>query len=363
MGSRQAVLLVPAELALGCGGIQCAVLLDAACIDIDQVAIGIVSIGMVVVYLGYGIRILFRAVVRILHFGELELFALSLAVGIGQVIAHMKCSVELHALLRKMLLLRHDAVHVVVAHLQPVGSGLAVRSGIGSRGTCQTVECVIRIGMRHLSARLSAFGKCGLVGNAEHVAYGIVGIAIVHDGLAACVDRQVLQPAACGLVGVEGLRSVAVFQIGALFELVIADAVHVVIAVGLVAAYLFQLTAEVIGVSDLLLVRVDHFQEAVVAVVDPLRHIGGNRLVGHNQRAAGLGDFAHLAVEVLDGTRSVLTEHQATDAVLRGVASAVVILHIVLLVVGIVDARQPMIIVVVGNGLVIYVPSPVDADE
>lgn len=99
-----------------------------------------------------------------------------------------------------------------------------------------------------------------------------------------------LPPAACGFVGVEGLRAVAVLQVGALLELVIA--------VGLVAAYLFQLTAEVVGVSDLLLVRVDHFQEAVVAVVGPLRHIGGNRLVGHNQRAAGLGDFAHLAVEV-----------------------------------------------------------------
>ena len=205
--------------------------------------------------------------------------------------------------------------------------------------------------MRHLSARLSAFGKSGLVGNAEHVAYGIVGIAIVHDGLAACVDRQILQPAACGLVGVEGLRTVAVFQVGALLELVIADAVHVVIAIGLVAAYLLQLTAEVVGVSDLLLVRVDHLQEAVVAVVGPLRHIGGNRLVGHNQRAAGLGDFAHLAVEVFDGSRSVLTEHQATDAVLRGVASAVVILYVVLRVVGIVDARQPVIIVVVGDGL------------
>ena len=171
------------ELALGCGGIQRAVLLDAACIDIDQIAVGIVSINVAVVHLGHGIRILFRAVVRILHFCELELPSLSLAVGIGQVIAHMKCSVELHALLREMLLLRHDAVHVVVAHLQPVGSGLAVRSGIGSRGTCQTVECVIRIGMRHLSARLSAFGKCGLVGNAEHLAYGIVGIGIVNNGL------------------------------------------------------------------------------------------------------------------------------------------------------------------------------------
>ena len=52
----------------------------------------------------------------------------------------MERTVELHALLREMLLLRHDAVHVVVAHFQPVGSGLAVRSGIGSRSTCQTVE-------------------------------------------------------------------------------------------------------------------------------------------------------------------------------------------------------------------------------
>lgn len=88
-----------------------------------------------------------------------------------------------------------------------------------------------------------------------------------------------------------------------------------------------------------------------MAVVGPLRHISGNRLVGHNQRAAGLGDFAHLAVEVLDGSRSVLTEYQATDAVLRGVASTVVILHVVLRVVGIVDARLPVIIVVVGDGL------------
>ena len=46
----------------------------------------------------------------------------------------------------------------------------------------------------------------------------------------------------CGGVGVEGFRTVAVLQVGELLELVIADAVHVVIAVGLVAAYLFQQT-------------------------------------------------------------------------------------------------------------------------
>ena len=114
---------------------------------------------------------------------------------------------------------------------------------------------------------------------------------------------------------------------------------------------LFKLTAEVVRVSNLILIWINHLQQAVVAVISPLRHISCNRLVRHNQRAAGLGDFAHLAVEVLDGSRSVLTEHQTTDAVLRGVASAVVILHVVLRVVGIVDARQPVIIVVVGDGL------------
>ena len=34
----------------------------------------------------------------------------------------------------------------------------------------------------------------------------------------------------------------------------------------------------------------------------------------------GSAVFAHLTVKVLDDSRSVLTEHQATDAVLRGVA-------------------------------------------
>lgn len=114
---------------------------------------------------------------------------------------------------------------------------------------------------------------------------------------------------------------------------------------------LFKLTAEVVRVSNLILIWINHLQQAVVAVISPLRHISCNRLVRHNQRATGLGDFAHLAVEVLDGSRSVLTEHQAADAVLRGVAPAVIILHVILRVVGLVDARQSVIIVVVSDGL------------
>lgn len=98
-----------------------------------------------------------------------------------------------------------------------------------------------------------------------------------------------------------------------------------------------QLAAEVVGVGHLLLVGVYHLQQAVVAVVSPLRHVGGYRLVGHNQSAARLRHLARLAVEVFYGARAVLAEHQPADAVLGGVAPAVVVPYVVLRVVGVVD--------------------------
>ena len=88
-----------------------------------------------------------------------------------------------------------------------------------------------------------------------------------------------------------------------------------------------------------------------MAVISPLRYISCNRLVRHNHRAAGLRNLAHLAIEVFDGTSSVLTEHQSTDTVLRGVATTIVILHVVLRVVRIVDTRQTLIVVIVGDEL------------
>lgn len=114
---------------------------------------------------------------------------------------------------------------------------------------------------------------------------------------------------------------------------------------------LFKLTTEIVRVSNLLLIRIDHLQQAVVAVISPLRHISSNRLVRHNHRAASLRHLAHLAIEILNGTRSVLTEHQATDTVLRGVAATVVILHFVLRMVWVVDTRQTQIVVIVGDEL------------
>ena len=114
---------------------------------------------------------------------------------------------------------------------------------------------------------------------------------------------------------------------------------------------LFKLTTEIVRVSNLLLIRIDHLQQTVVAVISPLRHVGCYRLVRHNHRAAGLRHLAHLAIEILNGTRSVLTEHQATDTVLRGVAATVVILHFVLRMVWVVDTRQTQIVVIVGDEL------------
>ena len=84
---------------------------------------------------------------------------------------------------------------------------------------------------------------------------------------------------------------------------------------------LFKLTTEIVRVSNLLLIRIDHLQQTVVAVISPLRHVGCYRLVRHNHRAAGLCHLAHLAIEVFDGTCSILTEHQTTDAVVGCVAA------------------------------------------
>ena len=114
---------------------------------------------------------------------------------------------------------------------------------------------------------------------------------------------------------------------------------------------LFKLTSEIVGVGDFLLIRINHLQQAVVAVISPLRHISCNRLVRHNQRAAGLCHLAHLAIEILNGTRSVLTEHQATDAVPRSVATTIVILHVVLLMIWVVDTRQTLMVVIIGYEL------------
>ena len=88
-----------------------------------------------------------------------------------------------------------------------------------------------------------------------------------------------------------------------------------------------------------------------MAVVSPLGNVGGNRLVRYDKCAACLCHLTHLAVEVFDGTRSVLTHHQSADTVVGGVASAIVIFDVVFRMVGITDTRQTVIVVGIGDHL------------
>ena len=215
-----------------------------------------------------------------------------------------------------MLALRGDAVHVVVAHCQCVACRFAVCTRVGSGCACQTIECVVGVAVAHLSACLAALWQGCSVCHAQHVAYYVIRVGVVHDGIASGIHFHVLQSATLRVVGVECLRSVAVLHVRALAEFVISYAVHIVISVRLVSVYVRKLSAQVICVGHFLFVRVDHLQQSVVAVVGPLGHIGGDGLVRHDHRASGLGHFAHLAVEVFYGTCSVLTEHQPADAVL-----------------------------------------------
>lgn len=152
--------------------------------------------------------------------------------------------------------------------------------------------------MAHPAASLAALWERGIVLNAQHVAHGIITISIVHDGACLGIDHEVLQSATCRVIRVERLRSVAVLEVSALLELVVVYLADIVVAVGLVAPHMVHLSAEVVAVGHFLLIGIDHFQQAVVAVVLPLRDVGGHCLVGHDQRAYGLQHLTHLAVVI-----------------------------------------------------------------
>ena len=95
---------------------------------------------------------LLGAVVHVTDGLEQELLSRIRAVCVGEVVAGVERSAELHVLLRQVLALRGDAVHVVVAHGEGVGHGLAVCSGVCTRSGSEAVQPVVGIGMRHLAA-------------------------------------------------------------------------------------------------------------------------------------------------------------------------------------------------------------------
>ena len=114
--------------------------------------------------------------------------------------------------------------------------------------------------MVHLTSCLAALWEWSIVLNTKHVAYCVVAVGIVHNSTCLSIHHEVLQTSACRVVTVERLRSIAILQIGALLKLIIANLVHIIVAVGLVATHMVYLSTEVVAVGYFLLIGINHFQ-------------------------------------------------------------------------------------------------------
>ena len=84
-------------------------------------------------------RGLLSTVINILYTFKLEFLAFFRAVSIGEVVADIESAVELHVILRQMLTLGGDTVHVVVAHVEGVGRRFAVSPGVCASCRCKAV--------------------------------------------------------------------------------------------------------------------------------------------------------------------------------------------------------------------------------
>ena len=77
--------------------------------------------------------------------------------------------------------------------------------------------------------------------------------------------------------GVERLSTVAILQICALLKLVVANLALIVVAVRLIAMHLFKLTTEIVRVSNLLLVWINHLHPVVLGFyMEKLSNIQGS---------------------------------------------------------------------------------------
>ena len=94
-------------------------------------------------------------VVNILNVCKLEFLTSVCAVCISKVITSVERTIKLHVVLRENLTLRSDTVHIVIAHRKSITCGLVVRTCICTSCADKTVEGIVCIGMRHLSASLA----------------------------------------------------------------------------------------------------------------------------------------------------------------------------------------------------------------
>ena len=99
---------------------------------------------------------LFGMIIHIFYTCKLGHLSVFRTVCVWQVVSDIERDVELHVVLGRMLALGSDAVHVVATHGEDVARDLAVDSRVGACSRGQTLEVVIGVGMRHLSAYLVA---------------------------------------------------------------------------------------------------------------------------------------------------------------------------------------------------------------
>lgn len=114
--------------------VRSAVLLHTSGVYVDEVAVGVIFVGVAVSDFLVIAGSRFRAVVNVRHVVQPELLSILLSVGVRKVVAHVERAVELQVVLREVLALRRDAVHVVVAHRERVACRLAVRARVGAGG-------------------------------------------------------------------------------------------------------------------------------------------------------------------------------------------------------------------------------------
>ena len=85
--------------------------------------------------------------------------------------------------------------------------------------------------MVHLTTDLAALRERGTVLHTEHITYSIVCISVIHNGVATTIHSEVLQSTTLWVVGVECLCTIAILQVCALLELVIANLAYIIVAV------------------------------------------------------------------------------------------------------------------------------------
>ena len=206
--------------------------------------------------------------------------------------------------------------HQSEAHVHGVAYALGLATGLH-----QSVKLVVGVGVaertaqRFLLLSLAGIGAaravrtakpsgpfrllrclwCNNVGQPQNIVHGVVFILRLHDAVPVGREQHALQPLALAVVGVRAFRAVAHARVYGVPVLVVAHLRHDRLFLALLgrldARYL---TRGVVAVGYHLPVGIGHGAHAVVAVVIPLRDIGGDGLVRYEQRTHGLQDFTHL---------------------------------------------------------------------